>query len=298
MNYKKIIPNQNIRFFILKTLSFLPAKLMLKLQYFIKFNRNLDLKNPKRFTEKVQHYKLFYRNLEMCNCVDKYLVRDFVVSRGSEQYLNELYGVFNKADDIDFSILPNKFVVKTTDGGGGENVFLCKDKSSLNISSVVRTVNNWRNKDVNSMAYEWAYEGAKKSRIVIEKYLEDKSNTDGSIDDYKFFCFEGKLKYTVVDVDRYVEHKRNFYDANWNLLDVSSDCPRADRELIRPLGFDKMVELAEKLSKGFPFVRIDLYNIQGEIIFGEMTFYPWSGYVKFIPDSFDFEMGKFFNVNY
>lgn len=298
MNYKKIIPNQNIRFFILKTLSFLPAKLMLKLQYFIKFNRNLDLKNPKRFTEKVQHYKLFFRNLEMCNCVDKYLVRDFVVSRGSEQYLNELYGVYNKADDIDFSILPKKFVVKTTDGGGGENVFLCKDKSTLNISSVVRIVNNWRYKDVNSMAYEWAYEGAKKSRIVIEKYLEDKSNTDGSIDDYKFFCFEGKLKYIVVDVDRYVGHKRNFYDANWNLLDVSSDCPKANRELIRPVGLDKMVQLAEKLSKGFPFVRVDLYNIQGKIIFGELTFYPWSGYVKFTPDSFDLEMGKCFNTNY
>jgi len=298
MDYKRIIKSQKVRFFILRMMSWLPAKLMLKLQYFIKFNRKLDLKNPKRFTEKLQHYKLFYRNSEMFNCVDKYLVRDFVASRGSEQYLNELYGIFNKADDIDFSILPEKFVVKTTDGGGGENVFLCKDKSMLDISSVIRTVNNWRNKDVNSMAYEWAYEGAKNSRIIIEKYLEDKSIDDGSINDYKFFCFDGKLKYIVVDVDRYVGHKRNFYDANWNLLDVASDCPKVYRELIRPVGFDEMVQLAEKLSKGFPFVRVDLYNIQGKIIFGEMTFYPWSGYVQFSPDIFDLEIGKFFNVNY
>lgn len=298
MNYKKVIKSQKVRFLILRMLRWIPASIMLKLQYRIKFGRTLNIKETKRFSEKLQHYKLYYRNNEMCNCVDKYLVRQFVNSRGCHQYLNKLYGIYDRADDIDFSVLPDRFVVKTTDGGGGENVLICEDKSALDIYSTVKTVNNWRHKDVNSMTYEWAYVGAKKSRIIVEKYLEDKTNNDGSIDDYKFFCFDGKVQCLVVDVDRYVGHKRNFYDVNWNLLNVSSDCPKADRELICPVNFDKMVKLAEKLSKGFPFVRVDLYNIQGEIIFGEMTFYPWSGYVQFTPDNFDFELGQYFNVNY
>lgn len=298
MNYKKIFRSQKVRFYILRMLSWVPANLMLKAQYWIKFNRTLDLNKPKRFTEKIQHYKIYYRNPDMCGCVDKYLVRGFVDSIGCGQYLNKLYGLYKKADDINFEILPNRFVIKTTGGGGGENILICRDKSVLDIPNVIKTVNNWRNKDVSSMTYEWAYSGAKSSQVIIEKYLEEPANQDGSIDDYKFFCFGGKARYLVIDVDRYSGHKRNFYDINWNLLDISSDCPIAHRELTKPAGFDEMVCLAEKLSAGFPFVRVDLYYVQDKVLFGEMTFYPWSGYVQFKPDSFDFELGESFNINY
>lgn len=290
--------NQRGRFFILRLLRWIPAKLMLHIQYLIKVKRALNLSKPERFTEKLQHYKIYYRNPAMCHCVDKYLVRGFVNSRGCGQYLNDLYGVYQKADDIDFDVLPNRFVIKTTDGGGGENVMICKDKSTLDIPNVIKTVNNWRNKDVNAMTYEWAYTGAKSSRVVIEKYIEDPTNQDKSIDDYKFFCFDGKARYLVVDVDRFVDHKRNFYDVNWNLLNIISDCPIADKELPKPVKFDEMVSLAEKLSEGFPFVRVDLYYVENKVLFGEMTFYPWSGYVKFTPDSFDFELGVYFKLNY
>jgi hypothetical protein len=279
-------------------LSWVPASLMLKMQYWIKFNRTLNLKKPKRFTEKLQHYKLYYRNPDMCNCVDKYLVRSFVESRDCGQFLNKLYGIYEKADDIDFAVLPDKFVIKTTDGGGGENILICRDKSNLDIPNIIKTVNNWRDKDVGSMTYEWAYIGAKSSRIIVERYLEDSKNKDLSIDDYKFFCFDGKVEYLVVDVDRYSGHKRNFYTKNWKFLDVSSDCPKAVREVPQPEEFNEMLNIAEKLSTGFPFVRVDLYNIQRKVLFGEMTFYPWSGYVQFDPDKFDFELGNYFEINY
>jgi len=282
----------------LRMLSWLPGHIMLRIQYFIKLNRFLNFKNAKRFTEKLQHYKLYYRNRDMLNCVDKYLVREFVESRGCGEYLNELYDVCKKADDINFSVLPNKFVIKTTDGGGGENVLICNDKAELDFPKIIKTINSWRNKNVNLMTYEWAYNGAKSSRVIVEKFLEDSISKDESIDDFKFFCFDGKATHVIVDIDRYIGHKRSFFDINWNLLNVSSDCPSADRILPKPTGFEEMVQLVEKLSKGFPFVRVDLYNVQNKVIFGEMTFYPWSGYVQFNPDSFDFELGKCFNIKY
>ena len=301
MNYKRIFKNQNIRFFILRNLSWLPSSFMLKCQYWIKFNRSLNLKNPERFTEKIQHYKINYKNPLMCNCVDKYLVRGFIKSRDCEQYLNDLYGVYEKAGEINFSSLPDKFVIKTTDGSGGENIFICKDKSTLDVPAIIKKVNSWKNKCVSTMAHEWAYTGAKSSRIIVEKYLEEtNNNNDDSICDYKFFCFNGKVKYIVVDVDLYVGHKRNFYTnlytGDWKLLDILTDCPKVDRVISRPKNYEEMVQLAEKLSIGFPFVRIDLYNIDNKVLFGEMTFYPWSGYIQFSPDAFDVELGSHFNI--
>lgn len=298
MDYKKIISNQRVRFFILKMLRWLPSSLMLKLQYSIKFNRRLNLTKPQRFTEKIQYYKIHYRNPNMPRCVDKYLVRSFIKEKGCEQYLNEIYGIYNNANEIEFDKLPNQFVIKSTDGSGGENILICRDKTTLNTTNVINTANGWLNKNLSSMTREWAYESSLKSKIVIEKYLEEKSNKDNAIDDYKFFCFDGVVKYLVVDVDRYTGHKRNFYDGDWTLLNVSSDCPNADRPLNKPLGFEEMISAAEKLSKGFPFVRVDLYFTNNKIVFGEMTFYPWSGYVQFKPDSFDYELGEHFNINF
>ena len=114
------------------------------------------------------------------------------------------------------------------------------------------------------------------------------------MNDYKIFCYDGVPKYIVVDVDRYIGHKRNFYDSEWNNLHIGSDCPASDRKIEKPIGFDHMMEIAAKLSEGFPFVRVDLYNNDGEIYFGELTFYPWSGYVQFDPDEFDGKLGESF----
>jgi len=292
INYKKLIKTRGMRLKILSALEFIPDKPMLYLQYFLKFNRLLNLRNPKRFTEKLQWYKLYYRDPLMKKCVDKYLVRDYVESKGLDDLLNELYGVYNVPEEIDFDLLPNEFVIKTTDGGGGNNIIIYRNKDDFNIKQTKSKLNNWLNLRKNlSGGREWSYRNSK-SRIIIEKLLVNKNNAAAGINDYKFFCFNGKPEYIVVDKDRYIEHKRNFYDINWNFIKVESDHPYFGDTMAKPDNLDEMIEIASILAEDFPFVRVDLYNIDGEIIFGELTFYPWSGYVQFKPDEFDFTLGK------
>lgn len=289
---------RKIKYIIAKLLFFIPDSLMLRIQYRILLKRSLNLKNPKRFTEKIQYYKAYYRNPDMLCCVDKYLVREFVKERlGTAKYLNTLYQVCNRADQIDFDALPNKFVIKTTDGGNGDNVLICIDKLSLDRRKVAKLVNSWRNKQYYLISREWAYQGAKQSMIIVEQYLESDENKDGSIDDYKFLCFDGKFHYLWLDKDRYSNHKRGFWNKELHFLgNVKSDQPTFETTVVLPANIDEMILIAEKLSNGFPFARIDLYNIKGKIYFGEITFYPWSGYVQYTPDNFDYELGACFNI--
>lgn len=289
--YKKIIKSQQIRFSILRTLKFIPDTIMLKIQYWIKLRRKLNLKNPQRYTEKIQWYKLFYRNPIMIKCVDKYYVREYVKSKGLEEILNEIYFVVDSPEKIDFKKLPEKFALKVTNGS--ETNIFCKEKSKLDIEITKRKLYEFLNMVNASAGREWAYEGSSKL-IIAEKLLEDDSTEDGSISDYKFLCFNGKPYYIIYDCDRFVGHKRNIYDLNWNNLKIGSDCPQTNREIQKPKNLETMIKIAKKLSEDFPAVRVDLYNIKGKIIFGELTFYPWSGYVQFSPDSFDLEVGKLF----
>lgn len=297
-NYKKIIKSQRLRFAILRALSFIPDKWMLSLQYYMKLGRRIDFRNPKRFTEKIQVYKIGYRNEVLHMCVDKYDVRQYVESLGLADILNESYGIYEDCRSIDLDNLPDSFVVKTTDGGGGENIMICKDKSVLEKEAFYAELLKWKNKKDINAGREWAYTGIRKSRYIVEKLLVNTENPEAGIADYKFFCFNGQPEVIVYDTDRYVGHKRNFYDTDWNNLNVSSDCPQCDRNVPRPEGLDDMLKVAAELSKGFPFVRVDLYYVEGRVIFGELTFYPWSGYVQFVPDSFDFELGDMFDLSF
>lgn len=294
MDYKKIIKSREARTKILRLLSFIPDKAMLKLQYRIKMGRKLELKNPKRFTEKLQWYKINYRDPIMHRCVDKYGVRKYVESKGLGNILVKLYGHYKTINDVPFSSLPNSFVIKTTHGGGGLNVVVVPDKSKLDIEELKQKLSFSEDKVANNGGgREWAYYGLK-TGIIVEQLLVNKEEPKAGVNDYKIFCYNGHAKYIIVDVDRYIGHKRNFYDREWNNLHITSDCLATDREIEKPDNLEKMLEIAEKLSDNFPFVRVDLYNISGKIYFGELTFYPWSGYVQFEPDSFDFELGKQF----
>ena len=182
---------------------------MLPLQYYLILNRKLNMHYPARFTEKIQCYKAFYRNPEMLKCTDKYLVRDYVTGKlGTDVYLNKLYQVCDKAEDIDFDSLPEMFVIKTTDGGNGDNVFICRDKSKINIQEVKALVNSWKNKKYYDISREWAYIGAKRSRIIIERFLSQENSEE--LLDYKFFCFNGKPAFFKVDFDRQTNHKANY----------------------------------------------------------------------------------------
>lgn len=289
--YKKIISSQKMRFAILRMLKFVPDKAMIKLQYRIKLKRKLNLKDPKRYTEKIQWYKLYYRNPVMMECVDKYGVRRYIEKKGLGNILNQLYQVVDRPEEINFDQLPDKFVIKTTNGSGTN--ILVKNKKTLNIAETKKKLNDFLNMAEASAGREWAYGGSSK-KIIVEELLEDNSNKDKGISDYKFLCFNGKPVYVVYDKDRFSDHKRNFYDVNWNYVKVDSDCPCFEDSVKKPENYEKMVEIASVLSRDFPAVRVDLYNIEGKIYFGELTFYPWSGYVQYTPDSFDFELGKYF----
>lgn len=297
MNYKKIFRSQKLRFLILRYLSFVSDKRMLSWQYKIKLGRNLNFKKPDRYTEKLQLYKMYYRNPLLGECVDKYNVRKYIESKGLSDILNTLYGVYDEVADIDFNKLPNKFVVKSTDGGGGENILICKDKEKLDIESTKRILKGWKNKKDINAGREWAYTQIDKSRYIIEQLLINENNPKAGISDYKIFCFNGKPYCIVYDIDRYIGHKRNFYDTNWNCLNVSSDCPNFVDDKVKPEGLKEMLLVAEKLSSDFPFVRVDLYYLNHQVYFGELTFYPWSGYVQFDPDEFDFVLGNLFDIS-
>jgi len=294
MDYKKIFKTPEVRGKILGLTCFVPDVMMLKLQYWIKTGRRLNIKNPKRFTEKLQWYKLHYKNPRMRQCVDKYAVRDYVKAKGLDKTLVKLYAKYRCVEDVEWQSLPDQFVLKTTNGGGGLNVVVCQDKSKLDTDNIKKKLVCKEYKP-RTGGREWAYYNIK-PQIIIEELLIDSNNPEAGINDYKFFCYSGKAKYIVVDVDRYTEHKRNIYDTNWNRMNVTSDCPGAEIEIEKPENFEEMIRVAEQLSDEFPYVRVDLYNINGHIYFGELTFYPWSGYVQYSPDEWDFIFGEDFSL--
>lgn len=296
MDYKKIFKTGKSRAAVLNTLSFLPDSVMLPIQYKLKLGRKLNLKSPVRFTEKLQWYKMNYRNPLMHKCVDKYLVREYVASKGLKDILIPLIGKYEVIDQIDWDELPNQFVIKTTHGGGGLNVIVCPDKSKLSMDEVKEKLSfDPHPVKANTLGREWAYYGLQPG-IVVEDLLINRENPVAGINDYKIFCYGGHAKYIIVDVDRYIGHKRNFFDTDWNNLHVTSDCPAADREIERPENLDEMLKVAEKLSEDFPYVRVDLYSVDGKVYFGELTFYPWSGYVQYAPDEADFWFGEGFEL--
>ena len=298
MDYRKIIPGRNFRVGILRMLTFVPDELMLKIQYRLQMGKNLNVKTPKTYTEKLQLYKMYYRNPVMHQCVDKYDVRAYVEGKGLGKCLNELYGVYDSVSEIDWDKLPNKFIIKTTTGGGGNNIVICNDKTNFDTNTVEERLNLRKSKKSGtfSAGREWAYTKIK-TKIIVEKLLEGNDEFSQGLADYKIMCFQGEPKVVILDVDRYVNHLRNFYDTDWNNLNIQSDHEQINREIPRPENMEEMLNVARILSADFPHARIDLYNIRGKITFGEITFYPWSGYVKFQPQSFDELLGRYFDIS-
>jgi hypothetical protein len=299
VDYKKIIKSRRTRRRILQMFNFVPDKAMLKIQYRIKLGRKLDLENPKRFTEKLQWYKLYYRTPLMRTCVDKYDVRGYVKECGLEEILIPLVGIYNSEEEVNFDMLPKTCVIKDTLGGGGNAVILCKDKDALNLSEVKKQMKRWTASDTSYKpgGREWPF-GGKKHRILIEEMLPSKPEEGGLID-YKFFCFNGEPGVVYVIADRKVGEKAGFgvFTSAYEKLDVvRCDEKPLTRDVPKPKVYDQMLEVARKLSKPFPEVRVDLYCVEDKIYFGEMTFYDGSGYMSFAPDEFDFEMGEMFDL--
>lgn len=295
MNYKILFRSQNLRFKILQCLSWVPDSVMLRIQYRIKTGRWPNLKHPQRFTEKLQVYKMKYRNPLMHQCVDKYEVRKYVENKGLRHILNDFYGIYDKAEDINLRKLPNQFVIKSTTGSGGFNVILVKDKTMVFQDDILEVINSWllNNDRQISAGREWAYSGLTKSRIIIEKYLEDKQG----LVDYKFFCFNGEPMYLYVVTDRRMGKSvaLRVFDMDFSPLNVfRCDERKLETPIEKPENFEQMLEIAKVLSADFPHVRVDLYNLDGKIYFGELTFYDGSGYFLYEPDDFDIIAGRYF----
>lgn len=291
-SYKKIIKSKKTRFMILSLLRCVPDKPMLKLQYRIKCGRKLNLKDPKRYTEKMQWYKLYYRDPLMARCADKFQVRSYIEEKGLGHLLNALYAVFENPEDISLEKLPDQFVLKLSNGSSTN--LICEDKEALNIDQVRQTFRDYYAQSGSSAGREWVYGGGKPV-VVAEQFLSDPSQPNGALRDYKILCFNGKPEFIICVDGRHTDHYCHVvYDALWNKQDVIIGDSSADADYSRPDTLEKMLEIAEKLSADFPAVRVDLYSIEGKIYFGELTYFPWSGYMRFQPDEFDERLGRKF----
>ena len=253
-------------------------------EYKRRTGRDVELCNPKRFTEKLQWLKLFYRNRAIEECSDKYTARLYVEKQGHPELLNELFGVYDCVDEIDFESLPNQFVLKASHGSGWNIV--CKDKTKLNWKMYKRIISSWMKQNLYIYGREWNYENLT-PKIIIEKYID---SGDGQLTDYKFFCFNGKLGFVQVDRDRFKGHKQSYFDMDWNLLPFTTGHAAIKEK--RPEALEEMKAIAEDLSEPFPHVRIDFYNIGKKIYFGEFTFFDGSGFYSYDPDKWDFHWGK------
>lgn len=267
-----------------------PDSWYLKWNYQFHMQRPLDLKNPKTYTEKLQWLKLYYHKPVFSKMVDKVDAKEYVKSLIGEKYLIPTYGVWNSVNDIEWSALPERFVIKVSSDSGG--VVVCRDKTQLNVKQAeAKLLKGW---GVNYYKYnkEYPYRNVK-PRIIAEEYLEDES---GELRDFKIFCFDGKPELIFVASNRQrsdVETTFDFYDTQWNYIkDLTNGHPNSGVAIPRPENLDEMLEVAATLSKGLPHLRVDLYNIKGKIYFGEMTFFHWSGIVPFEPEEWDYRLGS------
>ena len=274
-----------------KVNTLLTDKQYLKWRFRLEMGKKLNLKNPQTFQEKIQWLKLHDRKPEYTTMVDKAAVKQYVADRIGEEYVIPTLGLWETPDQIDFDSLPNQFVLKTTHGGGGGGVIICRDKSKLDIETTKAKLKNSLSSDIYRNLREWPYKNVPR-RIIAERYIGDAVGSE--VKDYKFFCFNGEPKFFKVDFGRFVEHHANYYDFDWNLLPFGEQglLPVPEHQEIKPLNFDKMIELAKTLSKGHRFLRVDFYNINGKIYFGEMTFYPASGMLPFKPSDYDLKLGQ------
>lgn len=258
--------------------------------YKAKIGVNLDLQNPTTFNQKLQWLKLYDRCPEYTKMVDKYLVRQYIADTLGKQYLIPLLGVWNTPEEINFDTLPDQFVLKCNHNSG-LGMCICKDKSKLNIKKTKYQLRKGLNQDYYLLWREWPYKDVPR-KIIAEKYMEDDSGCD--LKDYKMFCFNGKPKVILVCSGRFSNQglHEDFYSESWEKLLVKRPNIPDTKELIdRPVNFELMKNLARKLAKNIPFVRIDFYEINNKVYFGEITFFPASGFTSFEPKIWDRKFG-------
>lgn len=297
-NYPKI---SNILFYIPRLIVRWYEKNIMTDQKYIKrqfkntFGFNLDLEQPKTFTEKIQWLKLYDRNPLYTICADKYKNRDFVKRKIGPDLLIPMIFSTNNPKDIPFNNLPSEYIIKTNHTSGYNMIFrngkinYFSKEEDFNQNRVIRILESWLKKNVFYINREWEYRNIK-PMIIIEELLHDESGND-VLNDYKIHCFNGVPTYIQTIFDRFTGVKENWFDTNWNLLDLYYYSPNK-KQIMRPENLEDLLKIASKLSEGINYVRVDLYSIKGKIFFGELTFHPYSGLMKFKPFEWDTKLGN------
>lgn len=264
-------------------------ELYLKIVYWLSMGKRLNLKNPKTFNEKLQWLKLYNRKPEYTIMVDKVKAKEYVAKIIGEEHIIPTLGVWDDPDEIDFDKLPEQFVLKCNHNSG-LGMCICRDKSKLDIAKVKRELRKGLRQDYYMTNREWPYKNVPR-KIMAEKFMQDGNKPD--LNDYKFFCMNGKPEVLFISSDRAKEVCFDYFDMDFNHLPMQQGGPNYKGKIERPKHLEKMKELAAKLSEGIPQVRVDFYDMAGEVYFGEMTFFDSSGMAKFKPEEWDERLGKF-----
>ena len=269
-----------------------PDRIYLEHRYKKRMGKKLNLDPPVTYNEKLNWIKLYDRDPKYNKLVDKLAVRNYVTERIGEEYLVPLLGVWERAEDIDFDSLPDRFVLKCTHDS--ESVVICKDKSKLDVKATRKKLAAALKINFYYYNREWVYKDIK-PRIIAEEYLEDEK--DAELRDYKIFCFDGVPKAMFIAVDRAIHKtKFDFYDMDFNHLDLKQHYPNSDQPVHKPISFDRMKELASILSAGLYHVRVDFYEVNGKIYFGELTFFHHGGNTPFEPEEWDYIFGEWLRL--
>ncbi len=293
-----IIRPRTTLFYVFMTIAhFLPERLHLQIEYRMKMGKRLNLDKPQTFCEKLQWLKLYYRKPEYTSMVDKLAIKRIVAEKIGDEYVIPVLGVWDKPEEIDFDSLPNRFVLKTSHGGGSNGVLICKDKKSLNRGMVIKRMQKAMKQNIYKVNLEWPYKNVPR-KIFAEQYVED-SSEETDLPDYKWYCFNGEPKFCQVIKNRRVHETIDFFDTEWKhqeFIGLNPNVEHADVIPPRPLHLERQINLARVLSTNIPFARVDLYEINGKIYFGEITFYPASGMGRFRPERYDLILGKMLTI--
>ena len=283
--------NQGIKESGKKLVGLVPSKLWLSFQFKRKLGYRMDWKTPKTYNQKLQWLKVYDRNPLYTTLVDKYEVKKYIADAIGEEYIIPTLGVWDSFDEIDFDALPDRFVLKCTHDSGG--LIIVKDKSELDVDKARETFAVALKRNPYPVTREWPYKNVK-PRIIAEQYMEDAQA--GELRDYKFFCFGGQAKVLLIATDRSSGVRMDFYDREGSHLPFRRGHDNAEVEPTKPQEYEKMCDVADRLSEGFSHVRVDLYNVNGKIYFGELTFYPASGFVAFDPTEWDRTFGEWITL--
>ncbi len=272
----------------------IPDKIYLQMMFYKHFGRFINFKNPKSFNEKLQWLKIYDRKESYTRMVDKHEVKKYVANLIGEEYIIPTLGVWETPEEIEFDTLPEQFVLKWNHDSG--SVVICKDKKTFDKEEAIKKLQQGKTFSGYWYGREWPYKNVK-PLILAEQYMEDEKTEE--LRDYKFFCFNGVAKALFVATDRQVketETKFDFFDMEYKHLPITNGHPNADKPPLKPRCFDEMKVLAEKLSVGIPHLRVDFYEVNGKVYFGELTFSHWSGFVPFKPEKWDYKFGEWLEL--